>query len=198
MESAVSVHPGSRFPSLYQINTRVWLNELSKDLGRPALLDDIPDADLDRLVQAGFEWVWLLSVWQTGKMGQQISRENRGWRKEFADTLPDLIEEDIPGSGFSIAAYRVHSALGGNAALARLRTRLKDRGIQLMLDFVPNHSAIDHEWVEQHPDYYIQGNEQLLEKEPANYIRVQTSGGGRILAHGRDPYFPGWPDTLQL
>ncbi len=31
------------YPSLYQINTRVWLMALSQALGRPATLDDIPD-----------------------------------------------------------------------------------------------------------------------------------------------------------
>ncbi len=35
---------GPRYPSLYQINTRVRLTELSRALGRPATLDDIPDA----------------------------------------------------------------------------------------------------------------------------------------------------------
>jgi len=55
-----------QYPSLYQINTRVWLTELSRNLRRPATLDDIPDADLDRLAEMGFEWVWFLSVWQTG------------------------------------------------------------------------------------------------------------------------------------
>ena len=39
---------GPRCPSLYQINTRVWLTELSRALGRRATLDDIPDAELDR------------------------------------------------------------------------------------------------------------------------------------------------------
>ena len=29
-------------------------------------------------------------------------------------------------------------------------------------------------------------------------MRVETEQGPRILAHGRDPNFPGWPDTLQL
>ena len=38
-----------RYPSLYQINTRVWLTELSGKLGRPATPDDVPDAELDRL-----------------------------------------------------------------------------------------------------------------------------------------------------
>ena len=57
------------YPSLYQINTRVWLTELSRELGRPATLDDIPDAELDRLAEMGFDWVWFLSVWQTGPGG---------------------------------------------------------------------------------------------------------------------------------
>lgn len=190
--------PAATFPSLYQINTRVWITELSLRIGRPASLDHIPDAELDQLAGAGFDWVWLLSVWQTGKVGQKISRENPEWLHEFQETLPDLKEEDIPGSGFAITAYRVHEGLGGEAALARLRRRLKDRGLKLMLDFVPNHMAIDHGWAEEFPGYFIQGNEALLASEPANYLRVKTSANEHILAHGRDPYFPGWPDTLQL
>ena len=39
-----------RYPALYQINTRVWLTALSRRLGRPATLDDIPDAELDALI----------------------------------------------------------------------------------------------------------------------------------------------------
>ncbi|MGZ3952259.1 MAG: alpha-amylase family glycosyl hydrolase [Flavisolibacter sp.] len=188
----------AKFPSLYQVNTRVWMTALSEKLGRTATLDDISDADLDKLAVKGFDWIWLLSVWQTGKKGQEISRSNPGWLKEFQDTLPDLKEEDIAGSGFAITAYRVHEQLGGDEALARLRKRLKDRGFKLMLDFVPNHTAIDHEWVEEYPAYYIAGNETLLATEPANYIKLQGKNGEMILAHGRDPYFPGWPDTLQL
>jgi glycosidase len=190
--------PTPTFPLLYQINTRVWITELSQQLGRLATLDDIPDAELNKLVSMGFDWIWLLSVWQTGKVGQQISKENPHWQKEFRDTLPDLKEEDIPGSGFAITAYRVAEQLGGDAALDRLRRRLADRGLKLMLDFVPNHTAIDHEWVETFPDYYIEGSKAQLLREPANYIRVQQAGGELILAHGRDPYFDGWPDTLQL
>src|SRR5262245_24770799 len=52
-------------PALYQINTRVWLTELSRQLGRTATLDDVPDAELDRLAAMGFDYIWLLSVWQT-------------------------------------------------------------------------------------------------------------------------------------
>ena len=137
-------------------------------------------------------------MWQTGLAGQRVSRANHEWRREFEETLPDLQEEDVTGSGFAITGYTVHAQLGGDAALARLRERLRRRGLRLMLDFVPNHTALDHPWVEQHPDYYVAGTEQDLTRAPQNYIRVVRSGGDLVLAHGRDPYFSGWPDTLQL
>jgi hypothetical protein len=186
------------YPSLYQINTRVWLSTLSRNLGRPATLDDIPDAELDRLAKLGFDWIWLLSVWQTGPASQRISRSNPEWRREFQETLPDLREEDIPGSGFAITGYTVHQNLGGDAALGRLRERLRQRGLRLMLDFVPNHMGLDHPWIEDHPEYFIPGTELDLARAPQNYTWVKRQRGELLLAHGRDPYFPGWPDTLQL
>jgi hypothetical protein len=187
-----------RYPSLYQINTRAWLTELSRDFQRPATLDDIPDSELDCLAAAGFDWVWLLSVWQTGVASRGASRVHPEWRREFEATLPDLTDEDIPGSGFAITAYTVHEKLGGPAALARLRERLRARGLRLMLDFVANHTALDHPWIEAHPDWFIAGSEEELRCAPMKYTRVKRAGGDLILAHGRDPYFPGWPDTFQL
>ena len=147
-----------RYPSLYQINTRVWLTELSARLGRPrhagrhsgrrtgppgrdgVRLDLVPERLADRAGAA-----------------QQVSRSNPEWRREFQETLPDLRDEDIAGSGFAITGYTVHADLGGDAALARLRERLRERGLRLMLDFVPNHTGLDHPWVEDHPEYYIAG-----------------------------------------
>jgi hypothetical protein len=187
-----------RYPSLYQINSRVWLTELSQNLGRRATLDDVPDAELDRLAALGFDWIWFLSVWQTGPAAQQVSRSNAGWRKEFQETLPDLREDDIAGSGFAIQNYTVHRNLGGDAALARLRQRLQQRGLKLMLDFVPNHMAPDHPWIDEHPGYFVHGSESDLARAPQNYCRAQTKNGPVVLAYGRDPYFDGWPDTLQL
>ena len=188
----------SKYPSLFQINTRVWLTGLSEALGRPATLDDIADAELDRLAGMGFEWIWFLSVWRTGPAGREISRSNGDWRKEFEHTLPDLREEDIGGSGFAITGYTVRPDLGGDEALARLRERLRERGLRLMLDFVPNHTAPDHPWVETHPEYYMPGTEDDLTRAPQNYTRARRNQGDLILAFGRDPYFAGWPDTLQL
>jgi glycosidase len=188
----------SLFPLLYQLNTRVQMTDLSEKLGRTATLDDIPDSELDRLKDKGFDWVWLLSVWQTGPAGQRVSRANQEWRKEFQQTLPDLKEDDIAGSGFAITDYSVHKELGGAQALARLRERLSQRGLKLLLDFVPNHTGLDHHWVDEHPEYYVSGTDLDLSNAPQNYTRVKHAAGDLIKAHGRDPYFPGWPDTLQL
>jgi len=185
-------------PSLYQVNTRVWMTTLARELRRPATLGDIPDRELDRIAEMGFDWVWFLSVWRTGDAGRRISRTNPEWRREFQETLPDLRDEDIPGSGFAITGYQVHPDLGGDAALALLRERLKKRGLRLMLDFVPNHTGLDHPWVEEHPEYYVGGTDQDLARAPKNYVWVKRRAGDRLLALGRDPYFPGWPDTLQL
>lgn len=187
-----------RYPSMYQINTRVWLTELSRTLGRRATLDDISDSELDRFSAMGFDWIWLLSVWQTGSAAQAVSRANPEWQREFEETLPDLKEEDVAGSGFAIQSYIVHRDLGGDAALARLRARMKKHGLKLMLDFVPNHMAPDHPWIDEHPDYFVHGSEIDLAHSPKNYCRVKTKKGSLLLAYGRDPYFDGWPDTLQL
>ena len=67
-----------------------------------------------------------------------------------------------------------------------------------MLDFVPNHTAPDHPWVRTRPDYYVQGDAAAIADSPQNYLQTETAQGSRILAHGRDPNYPGWPDTLQL
>lgn len=185
-----------RHPALHQLNTRVYLTERSRELGRRATLADVPDSLIDTLSSNGINILWLLSVWSTGEKSRAVSRSNREWLEEFAHTLPDLQVEDIAGSGFAIRDYAVADELGGAPALAALRKRLAKRGIRLMLDFVPNHMGLDHPWLDSHPEYFVQGSAEQLRAEPQNYFAHGSSG--RVFAHGRDPYFPGWPDTVQL
>lgn len=183
-----------RYPSLYQINARTLMRELAPGLGRAATLDDMPDALLDQAARDGFDWVWFLGVWQTGAAGRVVSRSRQEWLTEYRTMLPDLTEDDICGSCFALTGYTVHHDLGGDAALQRLRERVHARGLKLMLDFVPNHTALDHPWVQAHPDYYVPGSLDALAREPQNYAHL----GEHVFAYGRDPYFDGWPDTLQL
>jgi glycosidase len=188
-----------KHPSLYQLNTRVLLNERGRKLGHPATLDDLEETFLDDIAAKGFDWVWLLGVWQTGPAGRAVSRSDAKLRAECRRVLPDLRDDDIVGSPFAITAYETNLDFGGDAALARVRERLARRGLKLLLDFVPNHTAPDHPWVTARPEYYVHGSEEDLAREPQNYERVELGKGMRtILAHGRDPYFDGWPDTFQL
>jgi glycosidase len=184
--------------TLYQIHTRLFLHNLSQIQGRPVTLDDIPDGELSRLSGLGFDWLYLLGVWQTGPLGQQLARSNQALRQEIAQILPDSGEQDICSSCFAITGYQVPAEWGGDAALQRLRQRLNQHGLRLMLDFIPNHTATDHPWAQQHPEYYVQGSAPLFKQSPRNYLKLPSESGTHFLAHGRDPYFPPWSDTLQL
>lgn len=187
-----------RSSSLYQINTRVSLTEWSRQLQRPATLDDVPDQQLEWLQRHGFTWVWFLGIWQTGPASRRVSLTDAELRHEFEQTLVDFRESDVSGSPFAVQSYTVHRDFGGDAALERLRQRLHAHDLKLLLDFVPNHTALDHAWVQQHPEFYVRGSEEQLRQQPHNYTRIETGAGPQILAHGRDPYLPGWTDTLQL
>ena len=185
-------------PVLYQLNTRVTLHRLGAALNRPATLADIEDAELDRLAGLGVEWLYLLGVWQGGQAGPAISRADPAITAAAKAILSDFTPADIAGSCFAITAYDVAQEYGGNPALQALRQRLAARGLRLMLDFVPNHTAPDHPWVRGAPDLYVNGNEATLQADSKNWRRTQTDRGERIIALGRDPYFDGWADTLQL
>lgn len=187
-----------KYPALYQVNTRVWLTEIGRRLGRPATLDDLPDEALDQVAARGFDWVWFLGVWQTGEAGCRVSRSHPEWQAEFRHVLPDLTDDDIAGSCFAVTGYEASPQIGGEAALRRLRQRLAARGLRLMLDFVPNHVALDHPWTRMHPDWLVRGSDDDLARQPRDWCRVVTPDGSQVFAHGRDPYFPAWPDTLQL
>jgi hypothetical protein len=185
-------------PLLFELNPRVLLYERSRELGRDATLDDLSDELFEGLASRGFEWVWFLGVWQIGPESRRVSREQQEWRQGYGRALPDVDEADIVGSPFAVQRYAVRVELGGELALERTRRRLAKAGLHLMLDFVPNHVGLDHPWVHEYPEFFIEGTERDLSESPGSYRRVETRRGPRILAHGRDPFFPPWPDSLQL
>ena len=90
-----------RFPSLYQINTRAHLYEAGEAVGRPATFDDFSEAELDRIATEGFDWVWLLGVWQTGDAGRAVSRRPE-WQAEYREALVDFSPADVSGSPFAV------------------------------------------------------------------------------------------------
>jgi hypothetical protein len=201
---AMSKHTSSlrlyetQHPLLYEINIRILLTELSRAAGNRVTLARIPDRVLDAWSSLGFDAVWLMGVWATGEIGRELALKHPGLEEEYRKALPDLTPSDIVGSPYAVCRYEVSPELGGEKELARLRPRLAERGLGLVLDFVCNHTACDHPWTNEHPEYYIQGSADLLEQEPSSWFTVSAKGGERILAHGRDPMFPAWTDTAQL
>jgi hypothetical protein len=182
-------------PFIYQINTLVWLDTLSQRYGYKLTLDNVPDEVLNDLSKLGVHMVWLMGIWERGEKTRANALK---WKHEYRAVLPDLKDEDVIGSAYAIADYRVAGAIGGRSALASLRLRLRQRGIRLMLDFVPNHVGLDHEW-SKHPEYVIVGTPEQRQVRPDVFFKAKRYDGKEwIVAHGRDPYFPGWADTVQL
>jgi hypothetical protein len=185
-------------PAVYEINTWPWLNALSRASGRRLGLADVRDDLLARVADDGFDAVWLMGVWERSPGAREVARTLPVLQEEYRRALPDVTVDDIVGSPYAVAHYRVDPVLGGDKALAAVRRRLARHGLRLILDFVPNHLAVDHEWIRQAPDRLVQGDERVIAAAPQNWFRRDAGDGERIFAHGRDPYFDGWTDTVQI
>lgn len=181
-------------PLVYEINTWVWLHELSLAHNRPVTLANVPAAAWDELAALHVDAIWLMGVWERSPAGIVVALENRGLMADFERALPDFTRVDVIGSPFSVRRYRVDERLGGPEGLAIARGELKRRGLRLVLDFVPNHVAPDHHWLREHPEYFIGGDAADLAREPEAFF----AAGEQVIARGRDPYFPPWPDVAQL
>jgi hypothetical protein len=157
-------------------------------------LADVEPNDWDAVTPAGVDAVWLMGVWERSPAGLAVADENPELQASFRDALPDLRPGDVVGSPYCVRRYVVDAAFGGRSALAQARAALATRGVRLMLDYVPNHVAPDHPWTVEHPERFIQGDRGDLAADPSAWI----GAGDHVLARGRDPYFPPWPDVVQL
>lgn len=183
-------------PVIYEINTWVWLTTLSQRYGKKITLKNVPDEVLDELAAYGLDTIWLMGVWARSPRGKKMARQ---YEHQYQPALPDITPDDIVGSPYAIYDYRVDKRLGRREQLARLRQRLKQRGLLLVLDYVPNHVALDHHWIKSNPDYMIQGTPGDLKRRPSDFYQAKDDWGRKmVVAHGRDPYFPGWSDTAQV
>jgi hypothetical protein len=189
------MEPWPHRPLIYEINTWTWLAELSRKYKQAITLENIPEEEWNALAGWHFDAVWLMGVWERSPKGRSIAQTLPGLQAEYARALPDYTSEDVVGSPYCVRRYQVETRLGGPQGLAQARAALAKRGLRLVLDFVPNHTARDHPWVEEHPEFYIRGTKEDLKKTPEDFFRNQD---GEIIACGRDPYFPPWTDTAQI
>ena len=180
-------------PLLYEINTRCWVRALSDGSGASVTLAKVPDAEPASWQKLGFTHIWLMGVWTTGPRSRAEALDSPELCRVFDEVLPGWQPADVPGSPYAIGDYTVPAALGGDAGLEAFRRQLHRHGLKLVLDFVPNHLGLDHAWVEQRPELFVQSASEA----PGTFAQ-QTRSGKQWLAHGKDPYFAPWSDTVQL
>jgi hypothetical protein len=185
-------------PELYEINTAAWLFDLSQRAGKPVRLGEVPSEEWDRIKAWGMDFVWLMGVWNRSQAGRNLNLNSPELRAYYETALPSCSDEDIIGSCYSISAYELDPLIGTLEDLEQARNELHQRGIGLILDFIPNHTGLDHHWIYDHPEYYIQVSEEEYRKHPEDYFPVNIKGSTLYIAHGRDPNFPPWTDTAQL
>ena len=187
-----------KHPLLFEINTAAWLFELSTRLGKMVSLGDVPDQEWDKIKDLGMDFVWLMGVWNRSQEGRKLSLNSPEFSAIFKEVLPEYSAADNIGSCYSISSYGPDILIGSWADLDHARAELNKRGIGLILDFVPNHTGIDHHWLFEHPEYYIQVTEADYQNDKEAFFTVEDRQKTLYIAHGRDPNFPPWTDTAQL
>jgi len=181
-------------PVIYELNTAAWLHDVGGRVGHPVTLADVPDDEWDRVTPRGVDAVWLMGVWRRSAEGVRLALDSPSHLAGFHAALPDFMPDDVIGSAYSIAGYTPDARFGGKSGLVAARRALLERGMRLIVDFVPNHVAPDHPWLTSHPEYFVRGDADDLARAPTDFLAV----GDAIIARGRDPYFPPWPDVAQL
>lgn len=181
-------------PIIYEINTWVWLNDLSRQYNITITLGTVPSEEWEAIASLGVDAVWLMGVWERSPAGIRVANETEALLADFHQALPNYTPADNVGSAYCVRNYIVDQHLGGPEGLTIARQMLAQRGLRLILDFVPNHVATDHPWITTNPEYFVQGTLDDLAQTRGEFF----DAGGTVIANGRDPHFPPWPDVAQL
>jgi hypothetical protein len=183
-------------PNLYEINTRVWLRRFDSEYQK-AKLDDVPLSYWDELKEKGIDIIWLMGVWKNCESTIEKYCFEDGLVREYKAALKDYSKEDVIGSPFSIDEYMVNPIIGNEESLLKLKSELNKRGMKLMLDFVHNHFSADSTLLKERPEIFLESNENYYTGDTHTYFKPDFFED-RFFAHGRDPFYPAWKDTVQV
>ena len=173
----------------------MFLRRMSEKYRRSLTIATVPEEEWQLLASRGFDLVWLMGVWQRSSGSRRQALLESALRQEYDKALPGWVDEDVAGSPYAVYSYRLDPALGEPGELASLKSKLNRQGLGLILDFVPNHLAVDHPWTFSYPERFVQGKDADVRNHPDWFFSPER---GIHLAHGRDPNFPPWSDTVQL
>jgi len=182
-------------PKLYEINTRVWIRKFNKESNIPSL-KCIPPEEWDQLKNKGMDIVWLMGIWKNCPTTISKYCFEPGLIRNYEKALRDFKPADVIGSPFAIDNYVVSPNLGDFDDLTAIREELNSRGMKLFLDFVPNHFSADSSVIKTHPEVFLSVDEELYHHD--NHTFFKPDGSEFYFAHGRDPFFPAWKDTIQV
>lgn len=182
--------------NLYEINTRVWLKRFNKETDKPTL-KNVPKSYWEKLANLEFDYVWLMGIWKTNdSVIKEYCFENT-LVNEYRKALKDWNENDVIGSPYSIDSYELNPNICTEEELINLKELLNSMGIKLILDFISNHFSIHSSLLETHPYLFLSASEEIYSRDQNTYFRYHKDNS-KIYAHGRDPFFPAWQDTVQV
>ncbi len=194
LESRIKMFVKNR--SIYEINTRVWLRNYDEE-GKRATLKDVPNEYWDNLAELGIENIWLMGVWETPSTTVKNYCLEAFLIEEYKAALKDFRADDVIGSPYSIEDYCVSKYIGGKKELLKVKEYLNSIGINLILDFISNHFSADSRLIKKHPEVFLSTGRENFLLDPYTFFSVGNAKDV-FFAHGRDPFFPAWRDTVQV
>lgn len=183
-------------PAIYEINTRIWLRRFDTQ-EKKATLSDVPDSYWEDLREKGFAYIWLMGIWKTCESTIEKYCFDEELVQNYSKALKDWKKEDVIGSPYAIDVYEINPAIGSEEELLNLKLKLNIKEMKLILDFVPNHFSADTSLLKTNPEIFLSASEEFYEKDNYTFYKPFPNSD-KIFAHGRDPFFPAWQDTLQI
>ncbi len=140
---------------LYQINTRVFSTEGTFKA---------VESQLQRIKDLGVDVLWLMPIFPISEKNRKIEPEN---------------PNEAHGSPYAASDFlKIHRAFGTETDLHDLIKAIHALDLKVVLDFVPNHTGWDGDWIENHPEWYVRKD---------GVIQPVTSDQGEV-----------WADIAQL
>lgn len=111
--------------NIYEVNVRQYTPE-----GTFAAFEK----HLDRLKAMGVQTIWFMPINPISKVDRKGSL----------------------GSYYAVSDFTaVNPEFGTMADFKRTVQSIHNRGMKVIIDWVPNHTGADHRWLKQHPDFYV-------------------------------------------
>lgn len=89
---------------------------------------------LDRLKAMGVQTIWFMPINPISKLDRKGSL----------------------GSYYAVSDYTtINPEFGTMDDFKKLVQSIHDKGMKVLIDWVPNHTGADHRWITQHPDFFV-------------------------------------------